>query len=181
MALMYADKGREEDAERMARQSLAVIEAVESPENRLLPAAYHNLGGTYLVLGKPADAIPLYERAATILEEGAAAQPESPDAQNELAWTLVLLARAQRMAGERGASRAAAARSAEIVGPFVSQVDDVGLLDTYAQALLLAGEVESARPVVEKLLAQGWDNEDFLVLCQEHGLIEHEEEDSPVN
>ena len=36
------------------------------------------------------------------------------------------------------------------------------------------GRLEDASPVVAKLLDLGWDDEDFLALCREHGLIDAE-------
>lgn len=47
-------------------------------------------------------------------------------------------------------------------------------LGTYAQALMLTGRIEDARPVARKLLGQSWNDEDFLAMCRKHGLIEVE-------
>jgi hypothetical protein len=122
----------------------------------------------------------LSERGIGILEPLVAQQPSDARLANALSWEYVQLGKARQGLGQATKAHEAWVRSLKLIGPFAKESvgddsPDTGILDTYAQALLLLDRVEEARPVVEMLVRQGWDDEVFLDLCHEHGLVQ----DSP--
>jgi len=100
---------------------------------------------------------------------------EDPVQINSYTWGIVEMGRAQRGLGDEEGAHESWKQAVKIIEP-VTQVADpvtvnVNILDTHAQALLLLGRVEEARPMVDMLLERGWNNSEFLALCRQHGLL----------
>ncbi len=105
--------------------------------------------------------------------------PASPSAVNDLAWDWLQLGAAEDALGHDVEARRASERAVELMAPVVAEVRELWYLDTWAIALLRLGRVEEARSAVAELLAQGWDEPDFLDLVRLHDLLPTDDSQLP--
>ena len=91
---------------------------------------------------------------------------------NTVSWCNVVRGRIFMKMGEQQKARMCWEKAEEIIRAAASDSKEIPVLDTYAQALLLQGRFEEARPIVEELLAKGWNNSEFLSLCEENKLLD---------
>jgi eukaryotic-like serine/threonine-protein kinase len=110
-------------------------------------------------------------RAANLLAEVVAGTEQRLRRQPENRVDLVLLAsallesgRIAAAAGDHGAASSRFARARELVEPFAKDSRVIDHARVYAEALVLLGRVDEARPIVERLLATGWRDPRFLSL-----------------
>ena len=118
------------------------------------------------------EALAEHEQSVALFEGLVRQDPSNVDWQNNLAWNLVLAGRIQRALGDETRARAAWLRAATMIGPLAEQSGDLYLLDTYAMALLHLERLDEARRVVDRLIAAGWSDPNFLAACREHGLLD---------
>jgi tetratricopeptide (TPR) repeat protein len=176
LGALYAGEGKLDEAESLIGRALRIYEEAEGVESRHIASVLSQLGSVYGRRGRYDEAGKLCERGVGILEPLVAQQPSDAGLATSLGWTYVQLGKANQGLDQATEADAAWVRSIELVGPFARDLIandsfDTGLLDTYAQALLLLDRVEDARPVVEMLVRHGWNDEVFLDLCREHGLV----------
>lgn len=166
-----------------ARAALEIfIEAVETLERLVADDPSHrsrliylarmqqSKGRAYAQIGDFTAAIESFAAAVELNARVAAAAGDDPDPQNLLSWSHVVLGDGYAHFGERDRARQEWARALEIIEPVTARSDSLWYRDTHAQALLKLGRTGEARPLVEALLADGWDSPGFLKLVREAGL-----------
>jgi tetratricopeptide (TPR) repeat protein len=128
-----------------------------------------SLGEVHAQRGDLAAARQARASAQAILRRLVANDPTNTEWRSELSWESFQLGRLAAEAGDANAAREAWSEAVEAVGQIGAEARPDALA-IQAMALLELGRVEEARPLVEQLLAQGWDDEDFLELVRKAGL-----------
>lgn len=127
--------------------------------------------------GNFAEAETLYQRLWESAQK--TLPPDDPGivgALNGLAWNSVVWGRQLQSHGDEASARVPWEEAANLLRPVMGQLDKLSDLDTTrAAALLHLGQADEARPIVEKLLAAGWDDPDFLALRRASSLLPPEE------
>ena len=96
--------------------------------------------------------------------------PSDNNSLNDLARNHFEVGRLYALRREPDRAREEWARAVEIIEPVVARSDRNAYRDTYSRALLELGRTGAAQPLVEELLADGWDQPEFLKLVRESGL-----------
>ena len=116
-------------------------------------------------------------RAATLLAEVVAATEERLKKGPQDRGDIVLLAsallesgRLATAAGDHETASSSFGRALELVKSFGADSRVIEHGRVYAEALVMLGRAQEARPVVERLLATGWRDPRFLGLLRDHGL-----------
>ena len=171
LAGLHRAQGAYDRAEADLRRALDILQQSLHPQHSRVLATVAGLADVLARLERYEEAKALYERALASRRELYARDTDSRLRRADLASSLVGLGRLQESRGEAEAARRSWAEAAELMAPVAGASQAVELLHVYAAALLHLGRVEEARPVVEKLLATGWRDADFLSLCRGQGLI----------
>jgi tetratricopeptide (TPR) repeat protein len=132
-----------------------------------LASVHLDLGDALLAHGDPQKAILHLEESRKIYRRLAGSKL---DDLNSYAWAYVSSGRAHERLGQRDRARQDWRRAVEILEPATAGSENLYLLDTYTQALLLLGWKEKSRPFVKTLLEQGWNDDQFLKLVRRNGL-----------
>jgi eukaryotic-like serine/threonine-protein kinase len=98
------------------------------------------------------------------------ASPQDRLAPVQLSAALSEEARVLQERGDIKAARASAIRARRAIEDIARDSSDWRYLDPWARALLGAGALDEARPLVERLRAFGYRNPDFLEACRRAGL-----------
>ncbi len=173
---IYTQLGEPRKALDLYEQSREVVGAlVERDPERLgwvsqLADSHQILGRLHLDRGDTAAAEEELRRAVELRHQVVAASGDDPDPRNYLAWTLVGLGDVHARRGETRRAREIWSEAVALVEPITAESDVLMYVDTHAQALLRLGRLEESRPLVEGLLARGWDEPEFLELVRESGL-----------
>ncbi|REJ82714.1 MAG: serine/threonine protein kinase [Acidobacteria bacterium] len=128
-----------------------------------------SLGEVHALRGDSAAARAARAQAQGILRQLVENDPTNSEWRSELSWESFQLGRLAAESGDREAARAAwteAAAAVERIG--VEARPDAQAIRV--MALLELGRYDEARPLVETLRAQGWDEPDFLEAVERAGL-----------
>jgi len=92
-----------------------------------------------------------------------------------MCWRLFQVGWNWERLGHKNDARGIWERAVLIVEPVTAGPDRSSVLsehlDLHAQVLLRLKRVDEARPLVDELLKRGWEDEEFLIDCLEHGLL----------
>ncbi len=177
IAYLLQDRDDLEGAVESFRQAATLHEelADQDPANarwqRELAVSYSGLGSVLRRRGELEAASDNMEKSLGISRRLADRDPTNVSMRNDLAWDLIQLGMVREALAEPAAARAAWEEAVVIITPIAEATDVPYYRDTQVLALLNLGRVEEARPIVEKLLASGWDDAEFLELCRQHGLV----------
>ncbi len=179
LALLLATRGEILFARGEYRAALPVLQEAEAmltqiygPDNRRVLANAGVLGWVQTRLGELDQAEAAFERARLGWERLFARFPWAASGAAGLADTHLGLGELYRSRGDLEAARAAWSRSIELLEGLPDQGPVPRFLDLQARALLLTGQVEAAKPLVEKLQSIGWEQAALRALVREHGLEE---------
>ena len=170
LASVDVRRGRLSAAIPVQERAVRILRRQLGPEHSEVSIATRELARTVASQG---DA----ERAAKLLAEVIAAtegrlkkEPQNRDDRSLLASALLESGRLAAAAGDDEAASSRFERARELVEPFAvdSQVIEYGRV--YAEALVLLGREQEARPLVDRLLSTGWRDPRFLSLIHDHGL-----------
>lgn len=150
---------------------------VEDPTNThwqfRLSASYDTLGEALMVSRKTHAALNAFTRALDLMLPIAALDPSNAYYQNDLAYSHLQVGKTRAALGQTAAAREAWAEAAAVVAPIADADALPAIQETYAQALLLTGRVDEARPVIRRVLDAGWPLDPTTEeLCRNHGLID---------
>lgn len=148
------------------RKRLAARSPADVDLQNELASIHSTLGETLLAHGDPREAIPHFAESTRIYQRLGGSTPAEL---NNLAWIHVSSGRAYEKLGQRDKARQDWRRAVEILEPVIADSEDVNLIDTYTQALLLLGWKERARPYVKILLEKDWNDPQFLALVRRNG------------
>ncbi len=174
--LVYHLQGRSELSIEPNREAQTLLEGlVEDDPTRLswldTLARVHSVSGlAFSDLGDSTAALESWDMARVLRERVAAAAGDDPWPQNVLADTWIYIGDVQAQRNEQEEARRAWSRAVELVAPVAARSDVLTYGDTYARALLKLERLEEARPIVEDLLARGWDDPGFLETVGASGL-----------
>lgn len=136
-----------------------------------LSASYDTLGEALTSSGRTVDALAAFDRALELMIPIAALDPSNAYYRNDLAYSYLQVGKARAALGRRSAARQAWTEAVTVVAPIADAEALPAIQETYAQALLLVGRVDEARPVVRRVLAAGWPLDPTTEqLCREHGI-----------
>jgi serine/threonine protein kinase len=151
---------------------LADQDPTNGTHQRNLASAYANVGEMLRGLGDLEGAIEALDRSIAILGPLARAHPTEADWHYVLANAYLELGTTQNLRGRRAEADEAWRRATETIRAFARRRGDIYIDDIFARSLLLQGQIDEARPVVEELLAKGWESPPFLEACRRAGLLE---------
>ena len=163
-------RGSVERAEALGRQSLAILEAGLGPDHVRVTDARLLLGRLALARGESEKAQELFQSA---LDDSTTRFERDPGRVNERVRQTKALLGLAKLAADRGDTERATARRMSAlwaIEPLASQSKDVEMRNAYALSLLYLGRIDTARPVVEELLAFGWSDPELLRLARSHDL-----------
>ncbi len=175
-AKALARRGDDSAAEKLLLQALAMVSpggdgAMISAHPRHRALIETALGDLYTSQRRWDDAAPLYDHAANLLHNALQERPNSRTTRRRLAAVEVGRGKLQRARGEVAEAEAAWGRAQQLMASVV-QVSELAIdHHQMALALLYRGELEAARPWVDALLAKGWQDPEFLELCQRSGFV----------
>ncbi len=136
-----------------------------------LSASYDTLGEALLASSRTRDALDAFTRALDLMLPIAALDASNAYYQNDLAYSHIQVGKARAALGQTGAARQAWTEAAAVVAPIADENALPAIQETYAQALLLIGRVEDARPVIRRVLEAGWPLDPTTdALCRKHGI-----------
>ncbi|MDH3525457.1 MAG: protein kinase [Acidobacteriota bacterium] len=121
----------------------------------------------WLAQGRPRAALRETELSHGTIEALLAAEPDDREAALTFAHNQLLIGRIQTELAETAKASAAWRLALERIEPLASGSTDRDFLATWATALLHLGRIEDARPVTERLWAQGYKEPGFLGLWQQ--------------
>lgn len=170
LGLLLSQRDDLAGAEPFYRRALSIWEKNLGPDHPLVTLLLNNLAGLRRDRGDPAEARALLQRALAATRKRLAGAPDNPGERQRLALVLVEMGKVDQSQGQSAQADEAWREAAALMAPLTADSDVVEQLDTHARALLYLGRVEEARPLVEKLQAQGWRDAEFLELCRRHGL-----------
>ncbi len=169
--------GDTDQALRQLRVSLEVSQtlAAKDPElatRRSMVAVTRQLIGDLLATRGDYDAaLDEAHAALTVLEELASEHPGDGDAHSRLSEGYGLLGKVLAANGESDAARVAWHKAVEAVEPFARGSRNVQFLVPWARGLVELGRLEEARPIVARLVEQGYGVRELLDLCRSKGLL----------
>jgi serine/threonine-protein kinase len=172
----HLEAGNPDAALPLFREAQAILEKLlEGDPSRVtwLARLAHNhqlIGGLHYAAGELSDAEASMVAAVGLQERVIAASGADPKPRNALSFARVQLGDVYARGGDRERARAEWARAVEIIAPVTAESDEQMYVDTEAQALLRLGRLEEARPLVEDLIARGWNAEDFRQAVRDSGL-----------
>ncbi len=176
IGLVHVSRGEPDAALEIYSRSRSLLERlVEDDPTRLswlewLARVHISTGDVHLGRQHLEAALESYGAARALRARLAESTGDDAGPQNALAYTLVQIGTVHVLRGKPDLARQAWNRAVEIIEPVTAMSDVPSYLDTHAQALLLLDRVQEARPIVDKLLAQDWDDPLFLDLVREKGL-----------
>ncbi len=152
-------------------ERLVELDPTNLGRHGLLVSARRGEAQVLIDQGAKAEAIERLEAAVVLLEE---MEPYATTCEqaNDVAWRYVTVGLQLQELGSPVFANAALQSAVDFIKPHVNQSAGSKILDTYVMPLLYLDRVEEARPVVESLLEQGWDQPTFLAECQRLGLID---------
>ena len=165
-------QGKIQAAMELFTEAAGILERLveEDPSRRsrlgLLARVDQSIGRAHSELGDTIAAIASFEAAVDLNTRLAAVAGDDPDPQNLLSWSRVVLGDGYAQHGDIERAREEWTRAVEIIAPITASSNAPGYQDTHAQALLKLGRVDEATPLVEALLAAGWDDPGFLELVR---------------
>ncbi len=170
--------GDREGASAQFRMDLAIAARLSAldPTNetwtRDLAASHQAVGERQLAAGEFAQALDSFRLAAATFGRLHEAHPDRVAEANDLAWARVLAARALARMDDGPGSRAEARAAADVLAPFMQDpaAAEPNAMDTYAQALLEAGDPQGAAPWVRRLVESGSASEDLKALAERAGV-----------
>jgi serine/threonine-protein kinase len=160
---LRAAAAAQERALRIFRQQQPLIEAEVS-------AATRDLAQVVARQGDSRRAASLLAEVVAATEERLKKQPQGREEPVLLASALLESGRLAAAAGDQQAAASRFGRALELVEPFAADSQVIEHARVYAEALVLLGRVDEARPTVERLLSTGWRDPRFLSLMRDHGL-----------
>lgn len=98
--------------------------------------------------------------------------PRNLEMQTLTGMCWVELAEVASLQGDEAARNAAVEAGLQVLGRSVPETLSFYGQEAWVRAMLLAGQVETARPVAAELLARGWSSFDFVELCRRYGVSE---------
>ncbi len=135
-------------------------------------SAYRNRAEIERRRGQWDKALADFDQARTIAEELVGLDPDNALFLNQRARVDVGAARTELLAGKKDEAREHLLAALNRTRPLALRCDDPGVLDTLSQAMLLLDETREAKPTVERLLAMGWNDPNFLEICKQTGMLQ---------
>lgn len=121
-----------------------------------LSASYDTLGEALKSTGRTRDAIEAFTRALDLMIPIAALDASNAYYQNDLAYSHIQVGKTRAALGDTAAARQSWAEAVRIAAAIAHEDALPTIQETYAQALLLLGRAEEARPVIRRVLDAGW-------------------------
>ncbi len=135
-----------------------------------LARVHSETGAAHLRLGDTAAALASYTSVRDLRQRVASAGGDDPKPWDRLSFTHLKLGDVHARRGDHGQARRDWSRALELIEPVTARSDRSSYRGTHAQILLRLGRLDEARPLVEDLVEQNWDDPDFLQAVRESGL-----------
>jgi tetratricopeptide (TPR) repeat protein/tRNA A-37 threonylcarbamoyl transferase component Bud32 len=151
-------------------RALAIDERALPPDHPLLAVVLYSLARSLNKLGDFKAAKPYCERAVALLDQRVQKDPKDSISRVRLGKSYLILGSIE--CGLRGAKagQAAYAKAQQTVQPLLGPSAPLKALDVYAQALLLQGRTDEARPVIQQLQNKHWSGSELPELSRKAGL-----------
>jgi len=169
MASLDLMRGRLHSAAAAQERALRILRQQLEPTHSEVSTAARDLARVVAIQGDAGRAANLLAEVVAATEGRLKQQPENREDLALLASALLESGRLAAAAGDHAAASSRFRRALELMQPFAvdSQVIEYGRV--YAEALVLLGRAQEARPLVERLLATGWRDPQFLRLVEGTG------------
>jgi len=167
---LYA-QGKYAEARPLLERVLQIDERALGEWDPLVAGDLFKLADTDARLGNQSSALRLAERAVKISEKQFREAPGDETTAIRYGRALLNSGCIQSGAGNLEVAKANWTKAVDVVGSYSATGANIRALDVSARSLLLLGRRSDARPLAQRLLAEGWDNPDFLDLCRKNGLL----------
>lgn len=127
------------------------------------------LGNLYRLMGRAAEGKEQMTQLLPSLNQMLADDPQNAEGRYTLTLLEQEMGETELALGNAAAARDHWRRGVELVEE-IQPTDHGYLLDTLVRCHLLLGDLASARPIAEELLAKDWDHRDFREFCRRYGL-----------
>jgi tetratricopeptide (TPR) repeat protein len=170
LAASYVEQNRYDEAEPLFESAADILQESHGAGHHRVATAHNGLAHLYTEQARYQEAQALYDERLAVAQSEHSDIPISAEQAAALASTLIGIGELQERTGETAKARASWQAAVASIEESTGSAEIVERLDIHAKALLHLGRVEEARPMVEKLLAMGWQKQDLLALCHENGL-----------
>ncbi len=173
---VFESEGKPVAAEREYRTALGLARGLVARDEantkwrRELGVALSSLGQVLRRLDRPGEAAPLLDESLATSRFLAAQDPTNSSLANDLAWDLVQAGAVYSELGNDVTATRLREEALTVITPLAESTDLSWYRDTQVTALLSLARVDEARPIVQRLLAAGWAESDFLDLVRRYGL-----------
>ena len=144
------------------------------PENGswrgFLADALTNEGRVLMELGRLDDALARHQSALEQRRRALDSNPENAGAQADVGESLLERGRVLERLGRAEAASGDWRQAVELLAEALRTAETSNTRVRFARALLELGEVERARPVVERLLREGSNEPELIAACERRGL-----------
>ncbi|MCP3958211.1 MAG: tetratricopeptide repeat protein [bacterium] len=168
LGLIYYEMGEYEQAESAFDRAIHLREAVSLPRHDLAYILV-NAAHVYRRQRRAEKALAAYRRSIALLQESSS--PDNLIAAQLLADANLGIGIIHLVEGQDELSKTFLRSSVSAISPLTASSDSLRFLQTHAMALLYLDEIETARPMVERLLDANWKRSEFLELCRQHGFV----------
>ena len=152
------------------REELATTDPTDPRLARDQARAYTRLGEVLHLVGDTGGGLVRVRNAQSILDSLVEGDPNDREARRLRSEAYNTLGLIRFSGGNRRLARDAWVESVATIEPVASGSDDVRFLTPWARALLYLDRVEEAKPLVDKLEALGYRNDEFAELVESKGL-----------
>lgn len=158
---------------RQVAQRLIALDPTNAAWQIGLATDHSGIGDVLSLQGRPEEALAAYRQALDLLGEQLRVEPDSEWVASLIALDHLREGEILATLGRQAEAEAAWRRSHDAVEPLTAGADPaLDDLDTRVKALLHLGELDAARPLLERLEAAGWEDGELEELKRESGLHE---------
>jgi len=170
LAAINAELGNHELSESLHRRSLDLPGKEPRPRAPDGGVSLRSLARLLIRMERHAEARDACSRGIAIAESLVVQDPDDISSRSRMGDLLTMMGSSYEATGETAAARAAWSRAVEVFEPIADRYTATAAIHTHARALIKLGRHDEARPIVERLVAEGRARDSLLELCKEESL-----------
>jgi len=170
LADLAAAEGDVDRADPLYRQVASCWEASLGPEHSAVVSVLTDHASLLIRAHRRDEANGLLNRCLEICNHWGPAEELSASERVVVASVHLASGKLHQQAGEDELAQTCWTEAAELAMPVAGRAADMGGLEIEAEALLRLGRADEARPIVKRLQAMGWRDDELQRLCRQSGV-----------